>query len=155
MSEKRRRRRGYGAYALVRGGDEYPDINGTVAFRQLRNGVLVTAEINGLPKGHSGMGVFAFHIHSGGRCSGNSEDEFANALTHYNPDKVKHPYHAGDLPPLFGNNGFAYMEVFTDRFTVNEIIGKTVIIHSGTDDFKSQPAGNSGKKIACGVIVQG
>lgn len=97
--------------------------------------------------------IFGFHIHSGSRCSGNMEDPFAEALEHYNPNSCMHPYHAGDMPPLFGNNGYAYQIFLTDRFTVNEIIGKTVIIHSGPDDFITQPGGNAGKRIACGQIL--
>ena len=73
-------------------------------------------------------------------------------MTHYNPKDCPHPYHAGDMPPLFGNNGEAFMAFMTDRFTVEEIIGKTVIIHSNPDDFTTQPGGNSGEKIACGKI---
>jgi len=51
--------------------------------------------------------------------------------------------------------GNAYLAVKTDRFTVHDIIGKTVVIHSNPDDFHTQPAGNAGKKIACGVICKG
>ena len=148
------RNRTNAAYAIIRGGGEYPGINGKVIFKQLPKGVLVTVRINGLPDIKDGMGIFAMHIHSGGSCTGNDIDEFADSMTHYNPQNTRHPYHAGDLPPLFGNHGFAYMEVFTDRFTLNEIIGKTVIIHNGVDNFTSQPAGNSGIKIACGKIVR-
>lgn len=149
-----RKSRNIRAYSQIRGNSKYPHIFGTITFKQLQNGVLVTSQLNGLPSNNDSMGVFAFHIHSGISCSGNSSDEFADAKTHYNPQNKPHPYHAGDLPPLFANNGFAYMQVFTNRFTVNEIIGKTVIIHSGIDDFTSQPAGNSGEKIACGKIIR-
>ena len=83
---------------------------------------------------------------------GNAEDEFANAGSHYNPTNCLHPYHAGDLPPLIENNGHAYMSVLLNNFKIKDIIGKVVIIHDSTDDFKSQPSGNSGKKIACGKI---
>ncbi len=58
----------------------------------------------------------------------------------------------GDLPPLIENNGYAYMSVLLNKFSINEIIGKTVIIHDMPDDFTTQPSGNSGTKIACGVI---
>lgn len=63
-----------------------------------------------------------------------------------------HPYHAGDLPPLFSANGNAVLEVLTDRFNIHQIIGKTIIIHRNPDDFTTQPSGNAGEKIACGVI---
>lgn len=142
------------ANAWVRGSSDYPGIQGRVAFRQTPKGVLVTAEISGLPdQDECDSGIFAFHIHSGENCTGNAADSFADADGHYNPNECPHPYHAGDLPPLFGNHGYAYMSVLTDRFSVREIIGKVIIIHKGTDDFKTQPAGDAGSKIACGKIM--
>ena len=84
--------------------------------------------------------------------NGNGEP-FPMSGTHYNPHNCPHPYHAGDMPPLFGTNGYAFLSFITSRFKVNEIIGKTVIIHSSPDDFTTQPSGNSGTKIACGVII--
>lgn len=139
--------------AHIHGSSNYPDIHGSISFRQKRCGVLVTAEIFGLPYNEAcNSGIFALHIHDGDSCSGNFEDPFANAGVHYNPCGFAHPYHAGDLPPLFSNRGYAYMSVFTDRFTVKEIIGRTVIIHKNPDDFTTQPSGNAGEKIACGKI---
>lgn len=142
------------AKAIVKGGKKFPKINGTVSFKQTKEGVIVTAQIYDLPtsKEKCGNRIFAFHIHKGMSCTGNQTDEFANALTHYNPKNCEHPYHAGDLPPLFENNGYAYMQVLTNRSTVEDIIGKVVIIHDKPDDFTTQPSGNSGEKIACGVI---
>ena len=142
------------AAAGIRGSGEYPRIAGSVLFYQMKRGVLVVAEIFGLPapEGECKSPVYAFHIHRGGQCSGNESDPFANALTHYDPQNCPHPHHAGDMPPLFGNDGYAFQAFFTDRFSVDEVVGKTVIIHSGPDDFTTQPAGNAGKKIACGVI---
>ena len=143
------------AIAKIHGGEMYPNIKGKVTFKQTKDGVLVTAEIYGLPtsKGSCNNRTFGFHIHSGSQCTGTMKDEFANTMGHYNPYKCEHPYHAGDLPPLMENNGNAYMTFLTNRFTVQEIIGKTVLIHSMPDDFKTQPAGNSGEKIACGEII--
>ena len=89
---------------------------------------------------------------NGNSCTGNSNDEFANAKTHYNPTNCPHPFHVGDLPPLIENNGYSYMRVFINKFKVKGIIGKVIIIHDMPDDFKTQPSGNSGKKIACGII---
>lgn len=60
--------------------------------------------------------------------------------------------HAGDLQPLFENNGFAYYSFITNRFSIEDILVCSVIIHDNVDDFTTQPAGNSGSKIACGVI---
>ena len=141
------------AEAVVTGSKKYPDIRGRVTFHQIGKGVIVTANIHGLPRGEKCKnGIFAFHIHEGTECSPTGNDSFSNTHGHYNPGGCPHPYHAGDLPPLFGNGGFAYMSVLTDRFTVSEIIGRTVIIHSRFDDFTTQPSGNAGEKIACGKI---
>lgn len=142
------------AAAVIRGSRIYPNIRGETVFYSTRGGVLVVSQIVGLPKNTDKCrnGIFAFHIHQGGNCTGTVQDPFANALTHYNPNNCPHPYHAGDMPPLFGNNGEAFSAFVTDRFTIDEIIGKTVVIHSGADDFTTQPAGNSGTKIACGEI---
>ncbi len=142
------------ANAWIKGSRDYPNIQGRVVFRQTPKGVLVTAQILGLPyENQCDSGIFAFHIHSGESCTGNETDLFADADGHYNPGGCPHPNHAGDLPPLFGNHGYAYMSVLTDRFSVREIIGKVIIIHDKTDDFKTQPAGAAGSKIACGKII--
>lgn len=135
------------AIACIHGGDAYPGLRGTVRFVPRKNATLVVAKISGLPAADTGF--FAFHIHEGGNCS---EAGFPNTGGHYNPDNQDHPLHAGDLPPLLSSGGFAYLAVMTDRFRVKDVIGRTVVIHSGPDDFKTQPAGNAGSKIACGVI---
>ncbi len=141
------------AIAQIKGSNDYSDLHGSVIFKQTSKGVLITAEIYGLPyENECNSGIFAFHIHNGSSCTGNEQDPFSDAGTHYNPNSCEHPYHAGDLPPLFSNHGYAYMSVLTDRFTVKEIIGRVIIIHREIDDFKTQPSGNSGTKIACGKI---
>lgn len=144
------------AAARIAGSESYPDISGAVRFYQTNKGVVVWAEINGLP--HSNLPcqerIFGFHIHKGTDCAGNMDDPFADAMSHYDPRGCEHPYHAGDLPPLFGNDGFALSLFFTNRFSINEVIGRTIIIHDHPDDFTTQPSGNSGTKIACGVICR-
>lgn len=143
------------AVAVMQGSPEYSQISGTVKFYQAMNGVLVVADISGLPTATRDCDnrFFGFHMHNGSACSGNEEDAFANAGMHYNPGDCLHPYHAGDMPPLLGVNGQALLAFLTDRFQINEVLGKTVIIHDGPDDFTSQPSGNAGNKIACGVIT--
>lgn len=120
----------------------------------MQAGVLLSIQVKSLPISDDvcQKPIFAVHIHNGGNCTGNSTDPFADAMTHYNPNNCNHPYHAGDLPPIFGANGLGFSACLTNRFTAEEIIGKTIIIHSAPDDFTTQPAGNSGTKIACGVI---
>ena len=142
--------------AHVMGNEKYPGIRGLFAFYQTRRGVLVVAQVHGLPIASDSCEgkIFALHIHGGESCTGNEKDPFANSMVHYNPNNCLHPYHAGDLPPLFENDGYAFMMFLTDRFIVDEIIGKTILIHEKPDDFVSQPAGNSGEKIACGQIIE-
>ena len=142
------------AFASLRGSNRFPKINGVVYFFEIKEGIVVVTNVSGLPDIQNGFKspVFAFHIHSGTSCSGNQTDYFANTKNHYNPQNNPHPYHAGDMPPLFGCNGSAFSAFLTNRFTIKEIIGKTVVIHYNNDDFKTQPSGNSGEKIACGEI---
>lgn len=120
---------------------------GKAAFYQKSDYVLVVAEVSGLPENETGF--FGFHIHEGESCTG---ENFADTKNHYNPENTPHPRHAGDLPPLLSAGGGAYLAVMTDRFTVQEVIGRTVVIHSDPDDFTTQPSGNAGTKIACGEI---
>ena len=143
------------ARAWIAGSPAQPNVVGEARFYQTPLGVLVQIEASGLPtpRKRCESPVFALHIHEGGACRGNAEDAFADAGTHYNPYACPHPHHAGDLPPLFGANGRALLITLTDRFTLREIIGKTIIIHSAPDDFTTQPAGNAGAKIVCGVIT--
>lgn len=142
------------AAAHIAGSGEYPDIFGRLELYPAGHGTLVAAELWGLPRetGPCGGRIFAFHIHSGGECAGNGEDPFADALGHFDPAGCPHPRHAGDMPPLFGSRGHAFLAFLTDRFTVGEVVGRTVIVHAMPDDFTTQPSGAAGKKIACGVI---
>ncbi len=142
------------AKAQIKGNPDYPQISGEVYFYPTRMGTIVLTLVSGLPASQDKCKspVFGFHIHSGKSCTGDDTDYFKDALTHYNSNECPHPYHAGDMPPLFGVQGVAMSAFLTDRFKMSEIIGKTVIIHSEPDDFTTQPSGNSGEKIACGEI---
>ena len=142
------------AKAHIKGGKKYPKIDGTVTFKETKNGVIMTAKINNLPQSKDKCKgrFFGFHIHEGSSCTGNSEDEFANAKSHLNTTNCPHPFHIGDLPPLIENNGYSYMSVLINKFKIKDIIGKVIIIHDSPDDFTTQPSGNSGTKIACGKI---
>jgi Cu-Zn family superoxide dismutase len=143
------------AIAWISGSEEYPNIAGKAYFWQMEEGVFVEVEVKGLPIGSESKcndRIFALHIHEGSSCTGNSEDPFADAGQHYNPEGCLHPAHAGDLPPLFSNDGIAWYAMLTNRFKVVNIIGRTLIIHSGPDDFTTQPSGKAGDKLACGTI---
>ncbi len=136
------------AVALIQGSGRAPRLSGYVRFYQEAGSVLVVANIRGLPQS-SKTGFFGFHIHQGTDCSGM---DFSETGGHYNPLLTAHPMHPGDLPPLLMYGNRAYLAVRTNRFQVSDIIGRTVVIHSDPDDFYSQPAGNAGTKIACGII---
>ncbi len=150
------------AAAAVQGQETDEGINGVVYFYQTEMGALLIWSIGGLPVNTESCenSIFAMHIHEGESCNTTYEGEetpppaglFPNAGGHYNPYGCPHPYHAGDLPPLFSNGGYAFGAVLTSRFSVEEVMGKAVIIHSGVDDFKSQPSGNAGTMIGCGII---
>jgi Cu-Zn family superoxide dismutase len=135
------------AVAKIQGGMDAPQLTGCVMFYQKDGCVLIVARLTGFPE--SDTGFFGFHIHQGESCAGK---DFSGTESHYNPTGYPHPKHPGDLPPLLVCRGNAYLSVQTDRFSVCDVIGRTVVIHSDPDDFHSQPAGNAGKKIACGVI---
>lgn len=147
------------AAARITGGADAPNITGMVIFRDVQAGTEVYAYIDGLPaykkaeNGKEPVGPHGFHIHDGLSCEmGSPADPFKAAGGHWNPDNQPHGNHAGDFPVLFSNHGSARMSFFTDRFHVRDIIGKAVIIHENPDDYRTQPAGNSGKRIACGII---
>lgn len=144
------------AYALIYGKTRTDCICGNVLFYPLWGGTLVAAEIAGLPvkEDTCGGSFLGFHIHEGSICGGTAEDPFADAGGHFNPGKCGHPFHVGDLPPLMENHGYALSVFYTDRFIPEEVVGHTVIIHVMADDFRTQPSGDSGMKIACGEIKE-
>lgn len=139
------------ALAWVRGGSSAPQISGLVKFFDTPyGGILVEAEVFGLPNANEpgSTGFYAMHIHEFGDCS----DNFTKVGEHYNPQNTPHPQHAGDLLPLFSNQGYAWSAFYDKRLRVKDMIGRSVIIHSQRDDFTSQPSGDPGTMIACGTI---
>lgn len=133
------------AMACIHGAGEFSAVTGRALFRQCRRGVLVTVEVSGLPH-HSEVcqrDTFAMHIHTGGCCTGNREDPFADVGGHLDPEHCGAPNQAGDLPALFGCRGHAYLSVLTDRFCLEDLLGRTIIIHAHPD---------GGTKMACGQI---
>ncbi|NLL78287.1 MAG: superoxide dismutase family protein [Clostridiales bacterium] len=143
------------AYSHVYGSDRYPEIAGMVLFFETERGTVVFAEFQNLPvaAGECTQDFFGFHIHEGGSCSGNEADPFANTGEHLNPYHCPHPEHMGDLPVLLSAmDGYAWTVFFTDKFMPRDVAGKTIVVHRMPDDFMTQPSGNSGEKIACGMI---
>lgn len=147
------------ATARLSGGPLAPGIRGIVTFREVPGGTMVCINVTGLPPYKPGtqntlpVGPHGFHIHQNGTCEvGDPSTPFTAAGEHWNPTNQPHGNHAGDFPVIFSNSGRAYMCFFTNKFRVSDIIGKAVIIHESPDDYRSQPAGNAGKRLACGVI---
>lgn len=140
------------ALAWVKGGTKAPSLSGLVKFFQTPyGGTLIEAELFGLPdRLQAGSSDFyGMHIHENGDCS----NEFRNTGGHFNPNGQEHPWHTGDLLPLFANQGYAWISFYDKRFLIQQILGKAVVIHQMSDDLHSQPAGNAGEKIGCGVIL--
>jgi Cu-Zn family superoxide dismutase len=130
---------------------------GTVQFMQQGGKVVVMVSVSGLPPDSE----HGLHVHEKGDCSA---PDGMSAGGHFNPGGKPHAHfgqsdrHAGDLPNLRADvNGRANYKWETDALSVgsgaNSVIGRAVIVHRDPDDYKSQPAGNSGPRIACGVIA--
>lgn len=141
--------------AEIKGGDVHPEIAGNIYVYGLPGGFYLQADIEGLP----GSRVFGLHIHDGLVCAPTgTDDPFSDSGGHLNNCGEgiwcgRHPYHAGDLPPLFSDaEGRANIRVYIDRAGIDELSGKPVVIHGLPDDFKTQPSGNSGVRIACGIL---
>ena len=145
--------------AIIKGGPLAPGIEGVITFKDAPGGTEIRVDITGLPpyrpavNGDSPVGPHGFHIHQFGNCEvGNPADPFTAAGGHWNPDNQPHGNHAGDFPVLFSNHGAARMCFFTDRFKPADVVGKAIVIHQNPDDYRTQPAGDAGKRLACGEI---
>lgn len=131
------------------------NIKGKVVFTQVTGGIKVYVDLSNVPPGKHG-----FHIHELAVCQG----DFESAGGHFAPLGNKHgspedeEHHAGDLGNLTANkDGRISHSFISDSISFEgptSIINRSVILHSGTDDFKTQPTGDSGKRIACGIIKE-
>ena len=132
-------------------------VTGYATFTEMPDGsVKVIVDIAKAPPGTHGL-----HVHEKGDCS---DPEAKSAGGHFNPTGQAHgdphtaTHHAGDIPMLEADaQGNARLEARLDGLTIgsgpNDIVGRAVVIHANPDDYRSQPAGNSGPRVACGVIV--
>ena len=122
------------------------------------SGVLISLDLTALPPGDH-----AFHIHAVGKCE---PPKFESAGPHFNPDSTKHGLmnpegpHAGDMPNLHvPQDGTLKVEVLNPTVTLSaesallDDDGSALVIHAGADDYLTDPAGNAGDRIACGVVT--
>lgn len=136
---------------------------GTATLTQTPRGVLMVLDLSGLPPGEHGL-----HFHEVGKCEGATK--FKSAGDHYAPQgRNEHGFHttggphAGDMPNQFvGEDGGLRAHVLNERVTLVpgetsllDADGTAIVIHAGADDYRTQPSGNSGDRIACGVIERG
>lgn len=132
------------------------ETSGTVTFTKVEGGIQVVAEISGFGEGPEKRG---FHIHEHGDCSA---PDGTSAGGHFNPEGVQHgapdsdERHIGDLGNLtIGPDGTATVDFIDPHLTFegpNSILNRSVIVHAGEDDFETQPTGDAGGRVACGVI---
>ncbi len=134
------------------------NVSGLVTFTQKDGKVMMKAELKGLTPGNH-----AIHIHENGDCS---SDDGKSAGGHWNPTQDKHgewkhgEFHSGDIGNLIADeNGNATIEKESDFWCIGceddtkNIVGHAIIVHAGTDDFKSQPSGAAGARVGCGEIT--
>ena len=132
-------------------------MTGTATFTQNGDQITLTIDIqNATP------GIHAVHIHENGDCS---SPDGKSAGGHWNPTGVAHgkwgvgEFHLGDLGNItVGEDGTGSIKLTTDLWEIGtgsdiDVVGKGIIVHAGADDFTSQPSGNAGARVGCGVIV--
>ena len=128
---------------------------GTVRAWDSLGGVTFRIDAGGLP-----VGIHGVHVHTTGRCEG---PEFTSAGPHWNPTARKHGFqnpegaHAGDLPNVTAaGNGWVRESVTLPRATYAQLLdadGSALMIHAAADDYRTDPSGNSGGRIACAVLL--
>ncbi len=143
-----------------------PDLNdakgqriGRAELTETPVGVLVHLTLSNAPSG-----VRAFHVHGTGRCD---PPAFESAGGHFNPAGAQHGFsnpdgaHAGDLPNLHVGGGPTEMEILVPGTTLGsggpgllDADGAALVLHGAADDYRSDPAGNAGPRIACGVVTR-
>lgn len=144
------------ATAELVGTSKYPDIRGTVEFFQFKQGVLVYTEVFGLPSDSGNCNGSIYYMQIYEKINNGSLETTtclqADSDLPYNPYNCAPPNHAGYLPPIIESFGYAHISIFTGRFTVQNIISRTVAIHAPAKGDALLFQGILGEKIACGII---
>jgi len=133
-------------------------VNGSLALSSSPQGVQITGTIQGLKPDAD----FGFHVHEKGDCTA---PDASSAGGHFNPTQAQHgnptsgPHHAGDMLNIRSNaEGVAQVDATASGTTLHgdpgtDVVGKAIVVHESPDDYTTQPSGNSGKRVACGVIA--
>lgn len=137
------------------------DFSGTITFTPEGDGLRVVADLQGV----DADGPHGFHVHETGECThGEGDKHFTTAGGHFNPAGVEHacpptePRHAGDLGNIEVTGGSGRLETTTNLLSLsgsNSVVGKAIILHAKADDCKTQPTGDAGDRLACGVVTLG
>lgn len=146
---------GVESYTATISPTEGNNTQGTVTFRRTGDGIAVVANIENLDANSR----HGFHIHQYGDCTA---PDATSAGGHFNPTQERHggrqadERHAGDLGNLEANEqGVANLEYIDDKLTMDgdhTILGRGIIVHAGADDYETQPTGDAGSRLGCGVI---
>ncbi|HXO29851.1 MAG TPA: superoxide dismutase family protein [Thermoanaerobaculia bacterium] len=147
------------AQAALQPAKDTPGFSGRVIFYQAGSQVRVVADVTGVsPPGNHG-----FHVHENGKCERDPGKDFASAGGHFNPAGTPHAcpdaasHHAGDLGNIVINaDGTGHVDVTTSALSLSgasSVVGRAVILHAAPDDCTTQPTGNAGGRLACGVIA--
>ena len=147
------------AQAILQPAKDTPGFSGRVIFYQAGSQVRVVADVTGVsPPGNHG-----FHVHENGKCERDPGKDFATAGGHFNPAGTPHAcpdaasHHAGDLGNIVINaDGTGHVDVTTSELSLSgasSVVGRAVILHAAADDCTTQPTGNAGGRLACGVVA--
>jgi Cu-Zn family superoxide dismutase len=142
----------------LQGAPEDTDFAGTLTITPDGGaGVRIVADVAGVDKD----GMHGIHVHENGMCEHHPADAgkpYSTAGGHFNPAGAEHacpptdPRHAGDLGNIDISGGKGHLELSVANLSMDQLNGKAIILHAGQDDCKTQPTGNSGDRIACGVV---
>lgn len=139
----------------LQGAPNDTDFAGTVTVHPDGAGVHIVADVAGVDTD----GMHGIHVHENGQCDheGEGGKHFTSAGSHFNPAGVEHacpptdPRHAGDLGNIQVTGGKGHLEISAANLSLDQLTGKALILHAGEDDCKTQPTGNAGDRLACGV----
>jgi superoxide dismutase, Cu-Zn family len=145
-----------GVTVSLQGAADDTDFAGTVSVHPEGTGVHIVADVAGVDTD----GRLGIHVHENGQCDhqGEGGKHFTSAGGHFNPTGTEHacpptdPRHAGDLGNIEVSGGKGHLDLSVTNLTLDQITGKAIILHAGEDDCKTQPTGNSGDRLACGVV---